>query len=310
MNKAIQTYSKEFLEYCKFHKRLSPTTIRAYGFDLKCFHAFLETQLPPISKPNLITKQVLENYLESLHPYAVKTIRRKMATIQSLFTYLEYEEVLDTNPFHHFKLTIKETYKMRTSMTLEEVNAILKAAYSDVNVKKVDLFLIKRNIAVLEFLFAGGMRVAELCAIKLEDLDLEAKCVLIHGKGNKERFIYLENEEVVLSLKRYLALRPLKGSPYTHVFISKDGNPISTQAVRNLVTKYTKLANIKKNVTPHIFRHTFATLLLEEGVDIKYIQDFLGHSSISTTQLYLHTTNRQKRNIMATLHPRKQLRFR
>lgn len=246
--------------------------------------------------------------MATLSHYQVKTIRRKIATIQSLFTYLEYEGLIVDNPFDKFKLTVKETHKMRNSMTIEEVGAILKVAYSEA--KTMDLFLMKRNIAILEFLFVGGMRVAKLRSIKLEDLDLEASCVLIHGKGNKERMIYLENQEVLLSLQRYLALRPTKQASTSYLFISKDSQPISTQAVRNLVTKYAQLANIKKNITPHIFRHTFATLLLEEGVDIKYIQDFLGHSSISTTQLYLHTTSKQKRSIVANLYPRKQLRLR
>jgi integrase/recombinase XerD len=121
--------------------------------------------------------------------------------------------------------------------------------------------------------------------------------------------IYLENAEVILALNSYLYQRKHSEIELPYLFITKFGRMLSTQAVRNLVTKYTKLAGIKKNITPHVFRHTFATLLLEEGVDIKYIQDFLGHSSISTTQIYLHTTNRQKRKIIATQHPRQRLYF-
>ena len=121
--------------------------------------------------------------------------------------------------------------------------------------------------------------------------------------------IYLENNEVNNALKQYLYFRNKTKINLPYMFITKFGQMLSTQAVRNLVTKYTRLSGLSKNITPHVFRHTFATLLLEEGVDIKYIQDFLGHSSITTTQIYLHTTNKQKRTIIASRHPRQKLYF-
>jgi integrase/recombinase XerD len=140
-----------------------------------------------------------------------------------------------------------------------------------------------------------------------ESIDEDEHSLKIHGKGNRERIIYLENKEVVQALSEYLVNRRSRKVDLPHIFISKFGEPLSTQAVRYLVTKYTKLAGISKNITPHVFRHSFASLLLEEGVDIKFIQDFMGHSSISTTQIYLHTSNEKRREVLAKMHPRQKL---
>lgn len=313
-----------FFAYCRNYRRLSPNTLRVYQFDLQHFGRFLSREEPSVSTYNEVTRIVLDNYLFSLESYSVKTIKRKFACIRSLFHYLEYHEKIAQNPFARFHLNIREPYRQRTTMNLDEIKRFLAVAYgkkpgslpeqSGTNTAKPlklasEEFIWIRDIAVLELLFAGGLRVSELCSLALNDVNLKHSVIMVHGKGNKERLIYLENREVILALNNYLFQRKNVYIDLPYMFITKFGKMLSTQAVRNLVTKYTKLAGIKKNITPHVFRHTFATLLLEEGVDIKYIQDFLGHSSISTTQIYLHTTNRQKRKIIATRHPREKLYF-
>lgn len=304
MSKNIYFMSQQFLIFCKVHKRLSDDSIKAYSFDLKRFNGFLSSMDPPIADYENVTKNTLEEYLETLQNYQVKTIRRKLAGICSLFSYLEYEELITENPFNKFKLRMREAQKIKESMTIEEISSILKSAY-DFNSSQTMLGL--RDIVVLEILFAGGMRVSELCHIKFQDLDRSTMSILIHGKGNKERKIYLENNEVIIAFRKYLALREQQNMSCPYIFVTRLGDMLSTQSVRNMVTKYAKIAKINKNITPHIFRHTFATLLLEQGVDIKYIQDLLGHSSISTTQLYLHTSDSAKRNIISTMHPREKL---
>ena len=313
-----------FFAYCQKYRRLSQNTLRVYQFDLQHFNRFLSGEEPPISSYSEVTRSILENYLFSLERYSVKTVKRKFACIRSLFHYLEYDEKIAQNPFARFHLNIREPYRQRTIMNFEEIRRFLSVAYGE---KPCSLpeqpeaytarplkitseeFIWIRDIAILELLFAGGLRVSELCSLTLYDVNLKHNAIMIHGKGNKERLIYLENREVILAVNNYLFQRKGASVDLPYMFITKFGRMLSTQAVRNLVTKYTRLAGIQKNVTPHVFRHTFATLLLEEGVDIKYIQDFLGHSSISTTQIYLHTTNRQKRKIIATRHPREKLVF-
>ncbi|WP_051280769.1 tyrosine-type recombinase/integrase [Anaerovorax odorimutans] len=325
----IEIQSEKFLKYCKNQRRLSSATVRAYRFDISLFVRFLNTLEPPIEENIKVTKDILGEYLDYLNEnFAVKTVRRRIASIRSLFNYLEYEEIVPNNPFEKFHMNIKEPFRIPKTMCLEEISKILSTAYSDsptlmpvMDKKYASLpmgarpriritsneFIWARDIAVLELLFAGGLRVSELCDLELSDFSADHLMIRIKGKGNKERTIYLENVEVVNALNRYLLFRDVAEVDCSHIFISKFGKPLSTQAVRNLVEKYTKEAGITKKITPHVFRHSFASLLLEEGVDIKYIQDFLGHSSISTTQIYLHTTSNQKRKIMSTKHPRQKL---
>jgi integrase/recombinase XerD len=311
----------EFLNYCTNNRRLAQNTVRVYEMDLQHFTKYLSEEAQPINDFKDVTKSTLENYLSTLQKYSVKTIKRKFACIRSLFHYLEYEDKIELNPFLRFHINIREPYKVRTAMNISEINTLLSAAYNDIPEKlnspvaplilKItsEEFIWIRDVAILELLFVGGLRVSELCSLRFEDVILDYHTIMVHGKGNKERMIYLENNEVIHALSRYLQFRKKVRIDTSYLFISKFGQMLSTQAVRNLVTKYTRLSGLTKNITPHVFRHTFATLLLEEGVDIKYIQDFLGHSSITTTQIYLHTTNGQKRKIIASQHPRQKLYF-
>lgn len=320
--------TQRFLKYCKSQRRLSPDTVKAYGLDLKIFEEFLRAMETPVDYMN-VSKQILQEYVDYLNGgFAVKTVRRRIASLRSFYNYLEGEDLVSENPFERFHLHMREPFRIPQTMSLEEINRILACAYGDsptlipaapgsdagngiwknaaVNPNSRE-FIWLRDIAVLELLFAGGFRVSELCRLKFEDLSPDRLAIRINGKGNKERTIYLENIEVVRALNRYLKYREAIEDGNGYLFITKFDQPLSTQAVRNLVRKYTGMAGIQKNITPHVFRHSFASLLLEEGVDIKYIQDFLGHSSIATTQIYLHTTSSQKRRILSAKHPRQKL---
>jgi integrase/recombinase XerD len=164
-----------------------------------------------------------------------------------------------------------------------------------------------RDVAIMELLFATGLRVAELCSLYFADYNAEDNSFHIIGKGDKERFVYVETKQAQKMLSAYLRLRRAIGIDLPNIFVTKFRAPMSTQGVRNIVTKYAKLSGIPKNITPHVFRHSFATLLIESGVDIKYIQDFLGHSTISTTQIYLHISDEQKKKVLAAKHPRDKM---
>lgn len=145
--------------------------------------------------------------------------------------------------------------------------------------------------------------------ISFSDYDPIEQSLLIHGKGSKERMIFLTEENAILALACYLEDRHKIVTSAEFIFLNKYNRPLTTQDVRNVVTKCVNLAALEKNITPHSFRHTFASLLLEEGVDIKYIQEFLGHSTIVTTQIYLHTTAEKKRMLLESKHPREKLHF-
>ena len=319
----IREQAKHYLQFCKYQRGLSYNTIRNYNFDLKFFIQFLlENNFPLFC--DQISKKVLESYLESLtKKYKVKTVKRKMACIHAFFTYLEEEEIIENNPFRKFKVRLKEGYRKPRSLTLNEMDHFLQTAYEDeyalvarpvVNkLKTARLFKLKtvsrgftwcRDVAIMELLFAAGLRVAELCNLRFEDYDEVEHTLHIIGKGNRERYIYLENYQVKKIFKDYLVMRKAVGINLPYIFVTKFHKKMSTQAVRNIITKYAERSGINKKITPHVFRHSFATLLLESGVDIKYIQDFLGHSTIATTQIYLHISDQQKRKVLATKHPR------
>jgi site-specific recombinase XerD len=304
----IELYIEKFLSYCTAHRKLSALSVRNYRLDMRHFVRFLTEKMPDAATCPQITRAVLNAYLDELSgKYKVKTIKRKIACLRSFFNFLEYEEIVEDNPFRKFHLNMREGFHLPKTMALAEVDLILKAAYGQTVRGPGEKFTRIRDAVILELLFAGGLRVSELCNLRFPDLDISSGSLYIHGKGNKERIIYLENSEVIKVLEDYLEVRKALGIDLPYLFVTKFRGPMSTQGVRNLVAKYARLAGIAKNITPHVFRHSFASLMLEEGVDSKFIQDFLGHSSISTTQIYLHTTGDKKREIISKMHPRRRL---
>lgn len=301
-----------FLAHCHFEKNLSEKTIISYQLDLKQFAEFLKTENYP-DQITEITKDIMKSYLQELSHFKPKTIKRKIASLKAMFNFLEFEEHILINPFRKIKIRIKEAFVLPTVMTSNEIGAILKKAFDEKhsypNKTSYAYKELIRNIAVLELLFASGVRVSELCNLKVENLNLSAGYLKVTGKGNKERLIHICEKETLQALREYFFyfsnLIPDKGS----FFINRLGNQLSDQSVRLMIKKYKNLAGISKNITPHTFRHTFATLLLEEDVDIKYIQNILGHSSIMTTQIYTHVNSEKQRLILSTKHPRRHIKF-
>ena len=161
-----------------------------------------------------------------------------------------------------------------------------------------------RNIAIVELLFVSGMRVSELCDLRLCDIDMKQGCVRIIGKGNKERIVDISQKATLAAIKEWLKERDTDDTQ-SPLFISRLGNKLSTQSVRFLIKGLVSLSQIKKKIGPHTFRHTYATLLLEEGIDITYIQHLLGHSSVVTTQIYTHVNLQKQHELLSKKHPRR-----
>ena len=164
-----------------------------------------------------------------------------------------------------------------------------------------------RDVAILELLFASGMRISKLCSLHTDDIDLIEGSVKIYGKGAKERLIQISNQNVLIALRNYVGCWNDKIQTSNHFFLNRLGNPLSDQSVRYMIQKYCGQAGISLHITPHMFRHSFATFLLEEDVDLRYIQHLLGHSSITTTQIYTHVTLKKQRDILTYKHPRNKL---
>lgn len=205
-------------------------------------------------------------------------------------------------------IKFREPISLPKTIPLPFIEAILRVAYAEKEHgttprKRENSY---RDIAMLELLFATGIRISELCRLQPESIDIENRKVFIHGKGSKERILQIGNTSALESLNTYYNKYNEAIQKSSAFFANKNGTPLSDQAARRIIRRYTELASINLHITPHMFRHTFASSLLDAGVDIRYIQEMLGHSSISTTQIYTHVSLSKQCEILSTKHPRNQ----
>jgi len=310
----IQTAIKEFIGHCKFEKNLSPKTIKSYSIDLKQLTEFLVERRYPL-KVTRITKIELREFLESISSLKPKSIKRKVATIKAMFNYLEFEDKISSNPLRKMSIRIKEPQMLPRVMDIKEIVEIFKSAYTKkIRVRGTNKYaysLALRDIAAVELLLATGARVSEIADLKTENIDFVTGSVKLSGKGNKERIIQICNKETLKALRDYYNVFSEKiGNAGGFFLINRLGRKLSDQSIRIIVKNLATQARISKHITPHVFRHSFATLLLEKDVDIKYIQHLLGHSSITTTQIYTHVNREKQRQILKTKHPRKDFSMR
>ncbi len=298
----------DFLFHCRVEKNLSSHTLKAYQLDLNQFTRFVSVNGKAVDIRR-IDKQKLREYLQRLQETGkVKTVKRKIATLKALFNYLEFEDKIAVNPFRKMRIQIREPLVLPGVLTLDEVKELFQIVYRakrECGDRGTYTYkTIVRDIAVFELLFATGIRVSELCHLKKEHVDLDGKHIQVNGKRSRERIIQICSPEIITVLEEIIELFHPSGSGFSYFFINRLGHRLSPQSVRFMIKKYAQLSNIKKPITPHMFRHTFATLLLEEGVDIRYIQQLLGHSTITTTQIYTHISNPKQQEILAAFHPR------
>ena len=308
--KSIMDQIRSYLVYCEKQKGLSKNSIRAYKIDMSQFTGFLESEYPLLDAIRDINKVVLQKYMQFLiDRYAVKTCKRKLACIKAFFNHLEFEDIIDVNPMRKVRTTFKEPSILPKTLKLSEVQTLLQQLYFFYNQAKSPFarFNLLKSIAYLELLFATGIRAGELCSLSIDSIDFDQACVRIMGKGKKERIVYIASPDVIRILRIYVALRNTLSPNTNALFINYWKRKISEESVRNDIRKWALLALPGKRITPHMFRHTFASLLLEEGVDIKFIQELLGHSSISTTQIYLHVSNSAIKAVLSAKHPRTKL---
>lgn len=290
----------EFLNYCRYHKKLSDKTIRAYKIDLSQYGVF----------SNELSKQALWDYIEYLNKkYKPKTAKRKLATLKAFIHFLLLQDLIDFNPFDKLETTIKEPLLLPKTIPLGVIAKLISFSYQQIVFAKSDYQIRSavRNTAILELLFATGARVAEICTLRSDNVDLLGNSVKFYGKGSKERIIPIENFAVLSILRKYHSLFEKEIPDSGYFFVNKLGRIMTEQSVRNMINFYCKQCGVDMHITPHMFRHSFATLLLEEDVDIRYIQRMLGHSSITTTQIYTHVTSAKQKEILKTKHPRNKL---
>lgn len=303
----LETHIENYLEYSKTQKRLDEKTLKAYTIDLRQF-----TEQTLASDVAEVTTDTLEKHIASLHQqYKPKTVKRKIASLKALFHYFEFREIIDYNPFNKIQIRFREPVILPKTIPLHTLEVFLSTIYrqhknaNTIFKKRTTL----RDAAITELLFATGIRISELCSITKNDINLYDGTILIFGKGSKERLIQIGNTSVINVLREYKNNFQVEIDNCNYFFANQSGKNISDQVIRRMIKKYCYLASIDLHITPHMFRHTFATSLLEADVDIRYIQEMLGHSSIKITEIYTHVTVAKQREILISKHPRKDFQI-
>jgi Site-specific recombinase XerD len=297
----LNKLTDNYLHYCTFLKKLNDKTIKAYRIDLNQFSNFIK------NNSLYYSKDTINNYIYMLHKhYKPKSVKRKIVSIKAFFNYLVYEEILENNPFDKINTCFREPKCLPRTIPFNLIETLMNTMYQELT--KADTSTAKqyilRDITIIELLFATGMRISELCSLNIKQVDLISNKILINGKGNKERILQIGNPEVINILNEYYVTFQNDIISTGWFFINRLHTRFSEQSVRIMIKNYAKKANISLLLTPHMFRHSVATLLLDADVDIRCIQQILGHNSITTTEIYTHVSTAKQESILSTKHPR------
>ena len=293
----IREEMEQYLEFCQYRKELSRNTVKAYRIDLEQFLHYV--------KEDTLLRSKIEAYITELHKkYKQKTVKRKIASIKAFYQYLEEEERMkESNPFTKIRVKFKEAESLPRIIPRNEIEKLLNCMYAiiDHSEKKSTIY---RDLTIVEIFFATGARVYEISNLKRQDIDLDNGIIRIFGKGSKERCVQIGNHDILELMKAYYQMNQEVIEQCGFFFVNQQGKRFSEQSIRRMIRKYSCQAGVSIHITPHMFRHSVATYLLEEGVDIMYIQKLLGHSSIKTTQIYLHIASKKQMEILRERHPR------
>jgi integrase/recombinase XerD len=307
---SLKVAKDAFLEHCEYSKSLSPHTICAYDQDLSDFLRFCGPQ----AQLQDIGERRITDFLKQLtrdRGLSAATAKRRLACLRTFFRWLKRRNVVDRSPFDDLELSLpspRRLPKVLSRLEIQRLSAasqrarralpaprsdrpdrpegqIAKSAVPDARGGRATT-----HLAIL-LMTATGIRVGELVNIRIGDVSLVDGAIRIRGKGNRERTVFLSNGALAGAIETHVAARPATARPDDHLFMNTRGAPLSSQALRQRLRKIAEAASIERRVTPHMFRHTAATLLIEEGVDIRFVQRLLGHASISTTEIYTHITD-------------------
>ncbi|BFI95495.1 MAG: site-specific tyrosine recombinase XerD [Rhodanobacter sp.] len=280
----LDSAAADFIAHCRHAKALSPHTVRAYTQDLADFSSFAIQE----RSINTIRDSDVEQYLQGLNRRGLSpaTIKRRLGCLKVFFRWLASTKAISDNPLEQFKLTIKQVRRLPRGISRMELRELVRVASSSTS-------LAPRCATDLGILLMAttGIRVAELVALRLGDIDTLDGQVRVHGKGSRERTVFVTNTDLLKRLKVHVTERLKASGIDGHLFVNQRGTQLTTAAFRSRVRKTCDASKVKRRVTPHMLRHTAATLLLEEGVDIRIVQRLLGHQSISTTEIYTHVAD-------------------
>lgn len=288
---------KLYVRYLRLERNLSPNTIEAYRNDLAHLEAFMMRNNLKLEN---VTLEQLHTFAASLHEYGItpRSQARVLSGVRSFFRFLVLDGVVESDPTELLEWPSLPEH-LPVVLTLEEIDRI----EDSIDLSKAEG---ARNRAIIEVLFSCGLRVSELVNMKLSDLYLEDRVLLVRGKGNKERLVPVSNKAIT-DLKRWFFdrnLMKIKPGEDDYVFLNRRGAHLTRTMILIMVKRQAEEAGIKKTISPHTFRHSFATALLQGGADLRSIQAMLGHEKIDTTLVYTHISNEQLRKAILEHHPR------
>jgi integrase/recombinase XerD len=313
----VQAIEEFFNGYFSTHERSAKTRI-AYRSDLDQVASYAGDNFPLTA----LEPSFVENWAADLRSrnYSPASMRRKMVVLKVFCSYWVRKGLLVESPFWRVKLSFGRIKQLPRSLTETEMRGLLAQAKRNQSAAKIERkaavlakgkrrsrsvreYRALRNLALVDLLFATGMRVGEVSALNLHDFPIAEAVVRVKGKGGRDRLAFIVDEQSLRIQKRHLELRAHFASESEALFLNATGGRLSTQGIANIISQFRKDAGIERHVTPHMLRHTVATLLLRNGVDIRVVQEFLGHASIATTQRYTHVTKDHLVRVLRERHP-------
>ena len=298
------SYIKSYQSYLKIERALSKNTVANYSFDIERLCLFLAENNIEIS-PLKINEETIQQFIYAISSQVnARSQARIISGLKSFFSYLIFEDYREDNPMELIEAP-KTGRKLPDTLAVDEIDALIAAI--DLSSKEGE-----RNRAMLETLYGCGLRVSELVSLKISDLFFDEGFIKITGKGNKERFVPIGNQtkKFILSYKDDVRIHvPVKKEFTDTLFLNRRGGQLTRAMVFTIISNLATNINLKKKISPHTFRHSFATHLLENGADLRSIQLMLGHESITTTEIYLHLDRKFLTEVLENFHPRKDMKL-
>lgn len=295
---------KEFINVIQSTKNLSEKTITAYRSDLSDFSDFVRDEA--------YDESTLLRYVNHLlHERKLKdsTIKRKLIVLKMFFEYLYSQRYIEQNYYQSHTFKFKKEKRLPKTLSIREVSKLL-VSLKDQNSKAKSSYAVwksTRNLALMDILISTGIRIAEASEISLSDIIMADHVILIHGKGRKQRLIYISCQQTWANLTKWLKQRSSKENHTDKVFVNRYGNQLGIHGIEYIYKTVTAAAGLQTYSTPHYLRHTFATNLLANGADLRSVQELLGHASVSTTEIYTEVTAKRKKQVMDKFNYRNKL---
>ena len=293
-----------FIDTIQSTKNLSENTIIAYNSDLRDFIGFVENKE--------LNEDVVLQYVRHLsfdRKLKDSSISRKLIVLKTFFNFLFQQHKIEINLFSELKFRFKSERKLPKTLTVSDVSKLLNSVNKQVGraERPFERWKSARDLALIDILISTGIRIAEASAISLDDLIMQEHLILIHGKGRKQRLIYISCTQTWANLLNWLDIRKTRPINTDKVFVNKYGNQLNIHGIEYIYNTVKKSSGINQNSTPHYLRHTFATNLLTNGADLRSVQEILGHSSISTTEIYTEVSTKRKKQVLDKFNYRNKM---